>query len=243
MAACGTNSIPSQTATRVELVVLGSGQDGGAPQLGHDDDPAWSDASLRRTAASLGVWDSHGHRWLFEATPDLREQLHAFGSIAPVAKGAPVLDGVFITHAHMGHYVGLMFFGKEVMGTHDLPVHVMPRMAQYLSTNGPWSQLVELNNIRLMPMTEGVAIDAGGCDGGGGGGSGGGDGSVRVVPIRVPHRQEFSEVVGFRIVGPEKSVLFVPDIDQWEGQLACITARTTRSKPPPTKQLQSCLVL
>ena len=117
-----------------------------------------------------------------------------------------MLDGVFITHAHMGHYTGLMFFGKEVMGTRLLPVHVMPRMAQYLSTNGPWSQLVELNNIQLVPMAEGVAVDAGGAG--------------KVVPIRVPHRQEYSEVVGFRIVGPEKSVLFVPDIDRCEGALS-----------------------
>ena len=30
----------------------------------------------------------------------------------------------------------------------------------------------------------------------------------------VPHRDEFSETVGYKIVGPKK-VLFIPDIDKW----------------------------
>ena len=84
--AAGTIGPPT---CRAELVVLGSGQDGGAPQLGHDEDPAWEDSSLRRTATSLGLWDHHcGRRWLFEATPDLREQLQ-------VAPCTPVVEHRF----------------------------------------------------------------------------------------------------------------------------------------------------
>src|SRR3569832_1063198 len=131
-------------ACPVELVVLGAGQDGGAPQLGHEEDPAWKDPSLRRTATSIGLGDrAAGKRWLIEATPDLREQLHRFNSVAPAGeRPMPALDGVFLTHAHMGHYTGLMFFGHEVMGAKDLPVWAMPRMAEYLSSFGLWSQLV-----------------------------------------------------------------------------------------------------
>jgi len=186
----------------VELVVLGTAQDGGAPQIGHDNDPAWKDASLRRTATSLGVVDrTSGRRWLFEATPDLREQLHRFDSIAPAPDPNHGLNGVFLTHAHMGHYVGLMFFGHESMGAKDLPVYAMPRMAQYLTDNGPWSQLVRYNNIALKPLADRQTVDLG---------------ALKVTPLAVPHRQEFSEVVGFRIEGPAKSVLFIPDIDSWE---------------------------
>src|SRR3569623_36050 len=120
-------------ACPVELVVLGSGQDGGAPQLGHEEDPAWKDASLRR-----------------------------FTSVAPAGeRPMPALDGVFLTHAHMGHYTGLMFFGHEVMGAKDLPVWAMPRMAEYLRTNGPWSQLVKYGNIALKPLADGSAVDLG----------------------------------------------------------------------------------
>lgn len=184
----------------VELIVLGTAQDGGAPQIGHNADPAWEDASLRRTATCLGLVDrASGQRWMFDATPDIREQLHSFDEAAP--RGRRFLDGVFLTHAHMGHYTGLMFFGHEAMGTRELPVHVMPRMAGYLSNNGPWSQLVRLKNVALMEMAHGVPVDLG---------------RVAVTPFLVPHREEFSEVVGFRIDGPAKKVLFIPDIDRWE---------------------------
>jgi pyrroloquinoline quinone biosynthesis protein B len=186
----------------VELIVLGTGQDGGSPQLGHDDDPAWKDPALRRTATSLGIIDRrNGRRWLIDATPDLRDQLHQFDKLAPVKRPAPGLDGVFLTHAHIGHYAGLMFFGRESMGTSALPVWAMPRMGEYLRKNGPWSQLVGLGNISLKPLTDRTPVDLDG---------------LTVTPLRVPHRQEFSEVVGFRIDGPNRKVLFIPDIDRWE---------------------------
>jgi len=186
----------------VELVVLGTAQDGGAPQIGHDEDPAWKNSKLRRTATSLGIIDrTAGKRWLFEASPDMRDQLYRFDQAAPVERKAPGLDGVFLTHAHMGHYVGLMFFGFESIGTRDLPVYAMPRMAQYLTDNGPWSQLVRYNNIKLTPLADRQTVDLG---------------AIKVTPMVVPHRQEFSEVVGFHIDGPHKKVLFIPDIDSWE---------------------------
>lgn len=186
----------------VELVVLGTAQDGGAPQIGHDADPAWADPSLRRTATSVAVVDrASGRRWLFDATPDLREQLHRLDEVQPAQDPNHGLDGVFLTHAHMGHYTGLMFFGHESMGAKSLPVHAMPRMAGYLGANGPWSQLVRYDNIALKPLAAGRTEDLG---------------AIRVTPLLVPHRQEFSEVVGFRIEGPNRSALFIPDIDSWE---------------------------
>jgi pyrroloquinoline quinone biosynthesis protein B len=187
----------------VELFVLGTGQDGASPQLGHDDDPAWRDRRLARTATSLGLMDrANGKRWLIDATPDLRDQLHRF-DVATRSEGpAPDLEGVFLTHAHIGHYTGLMFFGRESMGTKALPVWAMPRMADFLSKNGPWSQLVSLGNIALKPLTDRAAVDLGN--------------GLSITPLRVPHRQEYSEVVGFRIDGPNKKVLFIPDIDRWE---------------------------
>jgi pyrroloquinoline quinone biosynthesis protein B len=101
----------------------------------------------------------------------------------------------------MGHYTGLMWLGKEVMGAAQVPVYAMPRMAQFLRANGPWSQLVKLDNIQLHEMTAGQLVPLPG---------------LSVTPLLVPHRQEFSEVVGFRIEAPAKRVLFIPDIDSWE---------------------------
>lgn len=196
-----TSAIPR---CEIDLVVLGVGQDGGAPQLGRDDDPAWAEPRLRQTATSLGLRDgASGRRWLFEATPDIREQLHAFNQIAPASHtSAGGLDGIFLTHAHIGHYAGLMFFGHESMGASSLRVYAMPRMAAFLTENGPWSQLVGYGNIDIEGLEANSPVAL--AD------------QVRVVPFEVPHRQEFSEVVGYRIEGPNQSALFVPDIDSWE---------------------------
>lgn len=187
----------------VELIVLGTAQDGGAPQMGRHDDPAWDDPSLRRLAASLGVAHHEtGARFLFEATPDIREQFNALNVFAPGDGEGPVLDGVFLTHAHIGHYAGLMFLGHESMGVQGVPVFAMARMADYLTNDGPWSQLVSYGNIELRVMQEhdGIGIAP----------------ALSVTPFRVPHREEYSEVVGYRISGPDRSALFIPDIDSWE---------------------------
>ncbi|PQA89139.1 MBL fold metallo-hydrolase [Hyphococcus luteus] len=205
LAACAQDE-PSVSAPQcdVSLIVLGVAQDAGKPQIGNPNDPAWDDPSLRRLATSLALVDRRGDkpkRWLFDATPDIKEQLHRLNRTAPTNAPARV-DGVFLTHAHIGHYAGLMMFGREAAGGRDIEVFAMPRMADFLAQNGPWSQLLVLHNIYLAIMENGVAETIGD--------------DLSVTPFLVPHRQEFSEVVGFVIEGPEKSVLFLPDIDDWE---------------------------
>lgn len=184
------------------VVVLGVAQDGGAPQAGSSDHPGWDDPAKRHLVSSLALVDPRtGKRWLFDATPDFPEQLHRLDEIAPTDE-RPGLDGIFLTHAHIGHYLGLAHLGREVIGARSVPVHAMPRMAEFLRENGPWSQLVELDNVEIREMKEGRAVKLAE--------------DLSVTPLLVPHRDEFSETVGFRIDGPERSVLFLPDIDKWD---------------------------
>jgi pyrroloquinoline quinone biosynthesis protein B len=184
------------------LVVLGIAQDGGVPQAGTKDHPAWEDLTARRQVVSLALVDPvAAERWLFEATPDLREQLHRLDTVFPV-ETKPGLSGIFLTHAHMGHYTGLMFFGHESIGASEVPVYAMPRMRGYLAANGPWDQLVRYRNIDLRELMDGTPVRL--------------NDRIAVTPFLVPHRQEYTEVVGFRIDGPNRSVLFIPDIDSWE---------------------------
>lgn len=192
---------PSQDSGLV-LKVLGVAQDAGVPQAGRHDDAAWEDLSRRRYATSLAVVDTEtGRRYLFEATPDFKFQLYELDRRFPVPS-RPGIDGIFLTHAHIGHYVGLMMLGHEVIGAQAVPVYAMPRMAQFLTENGPWSQLVRYENIALQPMTAETPVEL--------------PSGLKVTPFLVPHRQEFSEVVGYRIEGPRQSALFIPDIDRWE---------------------------
>ena len=190
-------------APQVTLHVLGVAQDAGYPQMNCYRPhclPGWQDPAQRRFATSLGVVDhQQREKLLLEATPDIREQMYALHQLAPDSDHR--LAGVFLTHGHMGHYTGLMHFGREAAGTQGVPVYVMPRFKDYLSHNGPWSQLVALNNISLMDLKAGEEVSV--------------TANIKVRPLQVPHRDEFTETVGFVISGPNKKVLFIPDIDKW----------------------------
>lgn len=184
------------------IYILGVTQDAGYPQIGCYAEhcmPGWEDPSLRRGATSLAVINPESNeKLLFEATPHLPQQLYALELEAPDARFD--LAGVFLTHAHIGHYAGLMFFGHEAMSASSLAVFAMPRMLGYLQSNGPWSQLVEFENIRLSPMQDRQPVEFS---------------QLEITPFLVPHRDEFSETVGYEIAGPNKTAAFIPDINKW----------------------------
>jgi pyrroloquinoline quinone biosynthesis protein B len=190
----------------VELVVLGVAQDGGYPQAGCLKpccQRAWEHPELRRWVSCAAIVDHQtGQRFLLDCTPDFPAQLQWLEkNVVPETRSAMKLDGILLTHAHIGHYSGLMHLGREVMGSKDIPVYAMPRMQEFLKKNGPWSQLVELSNIKLQPLAADQTIQL--------------NARLSVVPILVPHRDEFSETVGFIVSGPHKRALFLPDIDKW----------------------------
>lgn len=191
--------------SEVELIVLGTTQDAGSPQIGCARSCCAQlspEEAARRMVVSLGLIDrSQGRKYMIEATPDLPAQLDALNKLDE-NKGGKLLDGLFLTHAHIGHYSGLMYLGKEALDAQQMPVHVMPRMASFLSSNGPWEQLVERGNIRLEELEEGQWKELSEL--------------LSIRSFRVPHRDEYSETVGFEISGPHKKVLFIPDIDKWE---------------------------
>lgn len=178
-------------------MVLGIAQDGGDPQAGcerADCNAAWRDPRLRHHVASLGIVDPvSSERWIIDTTPDFPSQLHTLGGR---------VDGILLTHAHIGHYLGLAQLGREVMGAHAVPVYAMPRMRAFLEHNGPWDQLVRLHNIELHDLEDGQPVRL--------------NDRIRVTPLLVPHRDEYSETVGFIVTGPSHSILWLPDIDKWE---------------------------
>ena len=182
-----------------ELVVLGIAQDAGIPQLNCQQPLCASIRAGKRRAervSSLGLIDrASGRAFLFDATPDFNAQIHA------LTGGRPP-DGIFLTHAHIGHYTGLMYLGRESINARAVPVYATDKMLEFLDTNGPWSQLVALGNIERRPVEFDRAVTI--AEG------------VRVTAFRVPHRDEFSDTVGYRIDGPHKSAIFIPDIDRWE---------------------------
>lgn len=188
----------------VELMVLGVAQDAGYPQLNCYQphcQVGWDDANNKKFATSLALIDQQAkQKYLFEATPDIREQMYQLHRQAP--DGEYALNGIFLTHGHMGHYTGLMHMGREAAGTSNVPVYVMLRFKHYLQSNGPWNQLVELENIKLMDLADGQVEKL--------------SSQLSVKPMLVPHRDEYTETVGYVIQGPNKSMLYIPDIDKWQ---------------------------
>ncbi|HJN64230.1 MAG TPA: MBL fold metallo-hydrolase [Flavobacteriales bacterium] len=184
------------------VVVLGVAQDAGYPQAGCNKDcckDAWEDPAKRKNVSCLALVDPISkEQWIFDATPDVKFQLQ----LLEKKSGINPLSGVFITHAHMGHYTGLMHFGREVMGCNNLPVYCMERMQNFIKTNAPWDQLVKIENIKLKLLRNDSAIEL--------------NQRISVTPFLVPHRDEYSETVGYKIKANNKSLIFIPDIDKWE---------------------------
>ena len=187
----------------ISLAILGIAQDAGYPQAGCLKDcckPFKTGEEKARYATSIAIIDrTTKQTWLFEATPDVKHQLYQLQELSGF--DAIVPNGVFLTHAHIGHYTGLIHFGHEVMGAKKLPVFAMPKMSNYLTNNGPWSQLVKFNNIALQPLMADSSVQL--------------SPNIKVTPFLVPHRDEFSETVGYEIQTTNKKILFIPDINKW----------------------------
>ncbi len=178
-------------------IVLGIAQDGGVPHLGCAQKlcrDARRDPSRRRRVASLGLVDRDaGKRFVIDATPDFPSQVDALG-------GLP--DAILLTHAHIGHYLGLAQLGREVLNARGLPVYCTAAMAKFLESNAPWSRLVERGNIAIREIAPDAEFSL--------------TENLRVTAIRVPHRDEDSDTVAFVARGPSRSLLWLPDVDKWE---------------------------
>jgi len=181
--------------------VLGVAQDAGYPQAGCQKNccQKFYDGQLPRQLTScISIIDSISKTyWIVDATPDFKEQLRQLQMNYPDHQ----LGGIFLTHAHVGHYTGLIHLGKEIMGAQKVPIYAMPRMAEFLTTNGPWSQLIALKNIDLITLSADSTILL--------------NDRISIQPNLVPHRDEYSETVGYTIKGARSSLLFIPDIDKW----------------------------
>ncbi len=208
ISACQSTHTAPASPTGPYIVILGIAQDAGYPQTACRRDccrAAWSNPELRRLVSCLAIVDpTSNQRWIIDATPDLREQVQRLDAITrhETATNRTELTGIFLTHAHIGHYTGLMQLGREVIGDAAIPVYAMPRMQAFLTDNGPWNLLITSGNIALRPLAADQPVIL--------------NDRLTITPMLVPHRDEFSETVAFRIDGPSRSILFIPDIDKWE---------------------------
>ena len=175
---------------RYYIRVLGTAQDGGYPHLGCKGQCcklAWKNINLHRMPSSIALVDKSENKfWLFDATPKIREQLHVMSNIK--------LSGIFLTHAHYGHYIGLLELGKEVLNANNVPVYAMPKMFNFIVKNSPFDLLIKNKNILLKKIVKNKIIL---------------DNEKSVECFEVKHRSELSETVGYRIKINNKSIILI----------------------------------
>ncbi|MGG8496744.1 MBL fold metallo-hydrolase [Tenacibaculum sp. TC6] len=185
------------------FVVLGVAQDAGYPQIACTKQcctATYKNPTLKRMVSCIGLVDPiNNESWMFDATPDFTKQAKL---LTNYVKEKEVPDGIFLTHGHIGHYTGIMYLGREAMSAAKVPVYAMPRMREYLTNNGPWSQLVSTKNIALQPIQNDTTLML--------------NQRIAVTPLQVPHRDEYTETVGYMIHYGKKKALFIPDIDKWQ---------------------------
>ena len=189
------------------IKILGTAQDGGYPQPNCDCKNctnAINNNELVRYPASIGILDTKNkNSYLIDPTFRLLEQLNMLNKTAR-DNNFPKdhLKGIFITHAHMGHYPGLLFFGKEVIDSNNLAVYTSKTLEKFLNENQPWKLLIDNKNIDIKSFEFEKEINL--------------SGNLKIIPIEIPHRQELSDTAGFIIEGKQKSGFYLPDIDSWK---------------------------
>lgn len=194
----------AQDANAPYIVVLGTVQDGGYPHPGCDKECCqkyYKGKEKKHYVSSLALIDPVSkQRYLFDCTPDFPAQLHDLNTLYP-QQDTTLFDAILLTHAHIGHYTGLMYLGKEAMNTKNIVVYLTLDFYDFLEHNGPWSQLQSLGNISLysLPPGEPFLIND----------------RITIIPFFVPHRDEFSKTVGYKISYSGKNIIFIPDIDKW----------------------------
>ena len=178
-----------------ELVVLGVAQDGGHPQAGCPRSccaGAFADPAAGHLGSAVGLRDG-GDAWLFDASPDLGRQAWRLGG---------ALRGVFLTHAHVGHYAGVLQLGKEAWAAHRMPLYAMPAMEAFIRANQPFASVISDGHAEVRPLAAGVPVQL--------------SPRLTVTPWAVPHRGPWSETIALHVQGPRASALYLPDIDAWE---------------------------
>ena len=193
----------------VTAVLLGNMQDGGLPHIGCQCAHCTSGSIAYATC--LAIVDRRGRPganasvWLLDATPDIKFQLNLLAEVLGQHPNRPHRlrqpDGIFLTHAHMGHIGGLPQLGPEAMYVQGMPIFAASGLVAVLQETAVWQPL--MHRVQLVTLTpdEPIVLAP----------------DLTITPISVPHRDEWGVgTFAFLVQGPKQSLLYLPDIDQWE---------------------------
>lgn len=185
-------------------MVLGCAQDGSVPHLNcacSTCEAAREDYSRGHLAPCLALVTGSGRVFLIDATPDLSRQADLMRRHhLDVERPHLGFSGILLTHAHVGHYLGLAQLGREIAHANHLPLYGSELMGAFLKENKPFSYLFEREEsvwTTLVPGSPLVLDD------------------LTVSGFTVPHRNEDGDTLGFHIRGPNADVVYLPDHDEY----------------------------
>lgn len=178
----------------MKATILGSAQDGGVPHLGcgcTQCTAAREGGAAPRSAASMKVSDEgRGVNYLFDISPDIRHHV-----------GDDFIDGIFLSHAHLGHVTGLLYLGKEAANAEEVPVYCSETVAEFLQNTSPYRLLVDRNNIDVNTFAGSKAENVMG---------------ITVTPVPVENKGYVpTDTYGFVIRTQETTLFYVSDLDEW----------------------------
>ena len=185
--------------------MLGIAQDGGHPQPGCLR-PCCANLTEQHYPVSLGIHSEEGTNILVEATRHLGDQFTLWGQTR--------VDHLLLTHAHFGHVDGLGLFGRETLSAQGIHLHVSEEMYHLVDQTPQWNLMVQQGVFEIQTFAVGSALFN--------------QGSLKIEPVRIPHRDELSDMHAFIIRGPNKSLLFLPDHDTWDETLAVHNSTSIR---------------
>ena len=196
----------------IEVTILGIAQDGGVPQTGCSCENCISahiNHTLRRSAVSCGVRGIDDSLHLIEVGRNIAEQLNLWSNKMD-SKEIRIPDTISITHVHLGHIDGLGQFGKEVMDVRGMPFYASKASIKNLEKRellSPFDALEIDSNYLFYPSI--------GC-------------GFKLEFIKVPHRDDYSDTHAIIIRGKYRSLLFLPDHDNWIETLEMHECNTIR---------------
>lgn len=201
----------------VFAVILGEMQDAGLAHIGCRC-PRCTSGRVGYPAC-MAVVDTRGRKtavFLLDATPGIKHQLDLLAEYLGPYPGRPYRynppDALFITHAHLGHIGGLPQLGPEAMAVSGLPVYGSAELLSLLKETKLWSPVV--SKLDLRPFTPNQPLTLGP--------------DLTLTPIPVPHRDEWQVgTFAFLLKGPNKTLLYLPDIDDWRQWAAARTMFST----------------
>ncbi len=206
----GLNFMLTTPKNSVTAVLLGVMQDAGLPHAGCvcvRCQRAWDDPTQADYAACLAIVDTRFAQtavWLIDATPDIKFQLNLLADALGPHPSRPQRlkqpEGLFLTHAHMGHIGGLPHLGPEVSAVEQLPVYASPELCRLLARTELWRPMVQRLNLISLQKDHLLALAP----------------DLQITAVPVPHRDEWQVgTYAYRIAGPKQTLLYLPDIDAW----------------------------